>query len=71
MNTKSYNCITKVLFHAYNFDKQELKTSSLYLKELSLVIDQDKDGRTLTNLILLSYFEDVELVKQAVTDSSC
>jgi hypothetical protein len=71
MNTKSNNSVSKVLFHSFNFDKQGIKKLLLCLKELSLLIDQDKDGRTLTNLIMLRYCEGVEFVKQAITDSIC
>jgi hypothetical protein len=47
-----------------------LKVLSLFLSELSLLTDQDKDGRTLMNLISMKYCEGMELVTQVVTDSS-
>jgi len=42
---------------------------SLCLNELSLLTDQDKEGRTLMNLILMRYCEGMELVTQVVTYS--
>ena len=47
-----------------------VKILSLCLNELSLLTDQDKDGRTLMNLVLMRYCEGMELVTQVVTDSS-
>jgi hypothetical protein len=63
MNTKSNNSVSKVLFLSCNFDKQGIKKFISLSQRLSLLIDQDKDGRTLTNLILLRYCEGLELVK--------